>query len=199
MKNTNTNPSFDSWRPWSGAGHWTWELRGPDTRALNVWTADMMSELFRRLAEVARPARVVLDGAPTAALADGEFETPVPALLTKYLATQTAQVQSMELTLDLLTWFRAEGSDGEPRHAWLSRGATLWATLGAEASTFTLAIDHTLFVDGDVVGESNRELHQKNRPVLARVIEAMSELWGPVVEFGGLPGVTATGFATAAG
>lgn len=191
-------PVFDTWRRWGGAGSWTWIPRGPgvgDASALNTWSASTISSLLRSLRGTFRAVRVAIDGPPDAPLATAPASGLSIDEIERLIAGQPTTVQNLEFDLDLFAWFTVSGQT-EARTAWFSGGATLSALVRSASPIFNLAIDHTLFCDGQIHGDSNRALHAANQPRLRAALATISEALGPVVEFEGLPGITATGFAT---
>lgn len=193
---TCTAPLYDTWRRWKYAGSWTWAPAPPaighDVGAMNAWSARFVGTAFDALGSAVRARRALLEGPPGATLGVPALEAPTIAQLADAIASQAQLVQTLDVELDLHVWYRsAPGS--QPVRGWLERGAMLWVALG-DAPSIALTLDHTLFIDGNLNGDSNHELYLKNQPILAGMIAALSASFGPVAEFEGLPSVTGAGY-----
>lgn len=194
---TCTTPLYDTWRRWKYAGSWTWvpapPAIGQDVGAMNAWSARFVRTAFEALGNAVRARRATLEGPPGAPLGVPALEAPTVAQLADAIEAHAQLVQTLDVELDLCVWFRSVAG-APPVRAWLERGAMLWVALG-DAPSLALTVDHTLFIDGNLNGDSNHEFYVKNQPVLAGMIAALSASFGPVAEFEGLPSVTADGYA----
>ena len=191
-----TVPLHDSWRRWRYAGSWTWIPTAPpaarDVGAMNAWSARFVTNVLDALRTSARARQALLEGPPGASLDVRALEAPTAARIADAIAAQPQVVQTLDIELDLCVWYRS-AAGAPPTLAWLERGAKLWVSLGA-APSIALTVDHTLFIDGNLHGDSNHELYLLNQPILAGMIAALSRCFGPVAEFEGLPSVTAGGY-----
>ncbi len=191
-----TVPVYDTWRRWRYAGSWTWVPSPPaivqDVGMMNAWSARFIHTVFEALGTAARARSALLDGAPGETLGVPALAAPTVTEIADTIASQRQVVQTLDIELDLRVWYRA-AAGAQPVLAWLERGAMLWVSLG-DAPSIALTVDHTLFVDGNLNGDSNQELFLMNQPVLAGLIAALSSRFGPVAEFEGLPSVTAAGY-----
>lgn len=196
-----TAPLYDTWRRWKYAGSWTWVPAPPTivqgVGMMNAWSARFIHTVFEALGTAARARSARLDGAPGETLGVPVLENPMVTEIADTIEAQRQVVQTLDIELDLRVWYRA--TPGAPAAlAWLERGAMLWVSLG-DAPSIALTVDHTLFIDGKLTGDSNRDLFLMNQPILVGMIAALSSCFGPVAEFEGLPSVTAAGYEPDAG
>jgi hypothetical protein len=192
-------PIIDTWQIWDDAGSWTWSPRAP-------WSAAQLPDVLEALRPFARVREALIGGPPdappiatpervwTAGLAHDAFERS----LIDAALNEPVPITTIDLVVDLLVWVRTATSPTVPVLGWLSRGAVVALYFGRSSPNGTLHIHHTLFIDGDLAGDSNAELHQLNQPRLRDALSAIESRFGPITEFAGLLGINRSGFASIA-
>ncbi|MEZ4238721.1 MAG: hypothetical protein R3F59_21735 [Myxococcota bacterium] len=182
-------PVQDTWRTWSHAGSWTFQLRAADGD--NAANAERVGGLLAALAEFVRPRWALLDSGPDEGWSQ-RVEAPDVAAA---IAAAPVPVRSVQVRLDLLAWAR-QRAGGPPEHGWLPEAADLDLSLEPDGYA-SLWIGHTLFVPGNLVGAPNDALYALNAPLLADALQTLAHRAGPLIEAEGLPGVGPTGFTAA--
>lgn len=190
-------PIMDTWRNWDGAGSWTWSPRGP-------WGVEQLAAVIDALRPIARVHKAIfggpLDASPIAmpehtwreAVRHDDFERS----LIETAVNEVAPITTIDLVLDLRVWVRTATSRVTPVLGWVCRAADVAIYFGPGAPHGTLEIHHTLFIDGNLAGDPNAELHRRNQPLLRDALAAIESRLGPIAEVAGLPGISSSGFTS---
>lgn len=192
-----TAPIMDTWRNWDGAGSWTWSPRGP-------WGVDQLAAVLDALHPIARVRAAVFGGPPDVpplamperTWPEGVTHDAFERSLVEAALNEAVPITTIDLVLDLRVWVRTATSGTTPVLAWVNRAAEVALYFGPTSPHGTLDIHHTLFIDGNLAGDPNTELHRLNQPLLRDALAAIESRFGPITEVAGLPGVSRTGFTS---
>jgi hypothetical protein len=190
-------PILDTWRNWDRAGSWLWSPRVP-------WSVDELALVLDVLRPIARVREALFGGPPDAPpLATPEHEWPegvrhdvFERSLVEAARAAAVPITTIDIVLDLRVWVRTAPSPATPVLGWVRSAAEMSLYLDDQSPYGALMIHHTLFVDGNLSGEPNTELHRLNQPLLCDALAAIESRLGPITEVEGLPGVSRTGFAS---
>lgn len=195
-------PVLDTWGNWGGAATWTWSLRDRPGEDHNRWAAGRVEALLAALRPIARVREVLFDGPadatplaePERTWPDGVAHQEFERAVIDAVHAAPVPVATVDLTLDLHVWVRT-ARDAAPVRGWV-RSISSASLVFDEAPYGAWMMHHTLFIDGQLHGDSNAELHRLNQPLLRDTLAAIEATLGPIIEVTGLPGVTRTGFAS---
>jgi len=189
-------PILDSWRMHREAGSWRWYIRpepaSGTVAGFNRRAADHGARLVAALKPLVRIYRGFV-GAVEVSIRRHEPHDAFDRRLLEAIRRAPDTVTSIELSLDLSAYARTINSPTTPVRGWIHGIGKAYLLL-APPSFGAFDIDCTLFLDTEESDQPNEELHRLNQPLLRSALAAIASIWGPIVEYQGMDGVSETGF-----
>lgn len=200
-------PLYDTWGRKKDAGSWciapSFEFTSLSTQEVNAWFAISVVKTLDAFSELARPWRVDfntiyrddVEGVRLEWQPGESYQEYVEKVL-KAIREYPAPIYSVDIQVDLFSYFRTKTSPDLPVQAWvrLPSEFVIWGGPENPKPYLCFNVEHTLFRSLSKDSEDNKELYFLNQPLLEKALRRWEERVGSIRDVDGLSGIYQYGF-----